>query len=209
MDWDDDDGDLRVDRRKTDPHESKGRDRFADEPLPRLYSIHRGRVASIRDFGVFVRMDGHRRQGMVHKSQLASYRVENVAEFTEVEANVFVKVIGIESGTNKVSLSMKYADQTTGEDLDENNVQLSLAQTKSKRLADEPAPMTEEQIYANVVCEKCNGKGHAARDCYGGGVKYDLVEEDVEAERKLERALKEAKEQKTREKQLKEAKKKA
>ncbi len=41
----------------------------ADEP-PEVGSIHRGRVVSVRPFGVFVELPGRRKQAMIHHSQV-------------------------------------------------------------------------------------------------------------------------------------------
>ena len=110
-------------RRNYDRREERGerRERRENEKMPELYSIHKGKVASIRDFGVFVKMEGFERQGLVHISQVSDHRVENLQEVFEEGEKVFVKVIGNEE---KVSLSIRLVDQTTGEDKDPNNIVL-------------------------------------------------------------------------------------
>jgi predicted RNA-binding protein with RPS1 domain len=45
---------------------------------------------------------------------------------------VFVKVISIESSSGKLSLSIKYVNQTTGQDLDENGVELDRENQRRK-----------------------------------------------------------------------------
>lgn len=42
---------------------------LADEPPP-VNSIHRGRVANIRPFGVFISIPGYRRDVLVHHTQV-------------------------------------------------------------------------------------------------------------------------------------------
>ena len=42
---------------------------LSDDP-PRLGSIHRATVASLRPFGAFVRLDGYRSNGLVHVFQV-------------------------------------------------------------------------------------------------------------------------------------------
>ena len=44
------------------------------EGAPELNSVHRAEVASIKPFGVFVRMQGYRTNGLVHVSQVAPSR---------------------------------------------------------------------------------------------------------------------------------------
>ena len=46
----------------------------------------------IEAFGAFVEMAGTRFQGLVHISQLAKDRVENISEVVTVNDEVFVKV---------------------------------------------------------------------------------------------------------------------
>jgi len=97
---------------------------------------------SIKAFGAFVQLEGHRRclravclpahtpsavalpsgtsplrrrQGLVHISQLASQRVESTADVVGEGDKVKVKVLAIEG--EKISLSMKAVDQQTGADL--------------------------------------------------------------------------------------------
>ena len=40
------------------------------EPPP-LHSVQKGRVVSVRPFGLFVRMEGFARDGLVHMSQVS------------------------------------------------------------------------------------------------------------------------------------------
>ena len=81
-----------------------------------------GTVQSIQAFGAFVEMDGFRSNGLVHISQLASYKVESVEDAVTAGERVWVKVILIkdddEKGRRQISLSMKYVDQSDGNDLD-------------------------------------------------------------------------------------------
>jgi len=51
---------------------------------------------SIKAFGAFVQLEGHRRQGLVHISQLASQRVESTADVVGEGDKVKVKVLAIE-----------------------------------------------------------------------------------------------------------------
>lgn len=40
------------------------------EGAPEMNSVHKAEVASIKPFGVFVRMEGYRTNGLVHVSQV-------------------------------------------------------------------------------------------------------------------------------------------
>jgi len=50
--------------------------------LPQLYSVHKGTVARIQNFGAFVRIDNYG-DGLVHVSQLCAYRVDASAQINQ------------------------------------------------------------------------------------------------------------------------------
>ncbi len=54
-------------------------------------------MKTVKDFGVFVQLEGFRKQGLVHISQLSNERVEpeDIPGIVEVGDSVWVKVIGI------------------------------------------------------------------------------------------------------------------
>lgn len=54
------------------------------DALPELYSIHKGVVAKVDSFGCFVSLAGYRKNGLVHVSQLADFKVESTADFVNV-----------------------------------------------------------------------------------------------------------------------------
>ncbi|XP_044754578.1 ATP-dependent RNA helicase DHX8 isoform X2 [Coccinella septempunctata] len=87
-----------------------------DDPVPG--KIYNGKVANIVNFGCFVQLEGLRKrwEGLVHISQLrAQGRVSEVSEVVSRGMKIKVKVLSLNG--QKVSLSMKEVDQTTGEDL--------------------------------------------------------------------------------------------
>jgi polyribonucleotide nucleotidyltransferase len=59
---------------------------------PEVFTVHRGKVTKVEEFGAFIVIPGYRKQGLVHKSQLAAYRVESVADAVAVGDSVWVKV---------------------------------------------------------------------------------------------------------------------
>jgi polyribonucleotide nucleotidyltransferase len=71
------------------------------------------KVVKVVDFGAFVEFLG-KNQGLVHVSEMADYRVENVDDVVREGDTVHVKCIGFEKN-GKVRLSMKAVDQETGE----------------------------------------------------------------------------------------------
>ncbi|OPZ60886.1 MAG: Polyribonucleotide nucleotidyltransferase [Deltaproteobacteria bacterium ADurb.Bin510] len=70
--------------------------------------IYTGKVAKIMDFGAFVDFPTGS-TGLVHISQLAHERVQNVRDVVEEGDEITVKVIGIDDRTGKVRLSRKEA----------------------------------------------------------------------------------------------------
>ncbi len=60
--------------------------------MPALHSVHKGTVAKIAEFGCFVDLPNYRKNGMVHISQLASFKVDSVDKAVSVGESVWVKV---------------------------------------------------------------------------------------------------------------------
>jgi polyribonucleotide nucleotidyltransferase len=70
----------------------------------------------IMDFGAFVNFLG-KRDGLVHISELASKRVQQVSDVVKEGDIVKVKCLGIDD-RGKVKLSMKRIDQVTGKEIE-------------------------------------------------------------------------------------------
>ncbi|MGH6925131.1 MAG: polyribonucleotide nucleotidyltransferase, partial [Propylenella sp.] len=86
---------------------------IAAEPEPG--QIYQGTVVKIVDFGAFVNFFGSR-DGLVHVSQLAPQRVQNVKDVVKEGDKVWVKFMGSDE-RGKVRLSMKVVDQNTGQEI--------------------------------------------------------------------------------------------
>lgn len=67
--------------------------------------IRKGRISSIKDFGVFVNIDGA--EGLVHISELSWARVSHPSEILKVGDEVSVFVLGVDKENRKISLGMK------------------------------------------------------------------------------------------------------
>jgi len=65
----------------------------------------KGKVASLTDFGAFVDLGGI--EGLVHVSEISRNRVQKPADVLQVGQEVEVKVLKVERGGRRVSLSMK------------------------------------------------------------------------------------------------------
>ncbi len=65
-----------------------------------------GKVVKIERFGAFVDI-GAERPGLIHISELAGYRVEEVSEIVKMGQEVEVKVIGVDPRKRQIKLSIK------------------------------------------------------------------------------------------------------
>ncbi|KAI9029500.1 hypothetical protein DFJ74DRAFT_765296 [Hyaloraphidium curvatum] len=144
-----------------------------DGPVPPLNSIQRGKVVRLEEYGAFVELqDFPRRHGMIHKSQLSKYKVDRPSDVLDIGDPVFAKVVSLDkddSGRTKVALSLKYADQSKGTDLDPNGAQMAsdLARRAGGNKGPwEPEPMRAEDAMRNATCRRCGGKGHIATECF-------------------------------------------
>ena len=70
----------------------------------------KGEVVRLADFGAFVRLNPFL-DGLVHVSEIAPFRVEQVRDFLKEGVIVPVKVLKVDPENNKISLSIKAADK--------------------------------------------------------------------------------------------------
>ena len=68
-------------------------------------SVVTGRVASLTDFGAFVDLGGV--QGLVHVSEMSRQRIEHPSDVLEAGQEVEVKILKLEKGGRRISLSMR------------------------------------------------------------------------------------------------------
>lgn len=95
--------------------------RLEFDPEPVVGKVYRGKVTGIKNFGVFIRLEGIKSvrlkrpfQGLCHISQLSHARIEHPTDLVSMNEIVYSKVLKFENG--KTSLSMKGIDQNTGEE---------------------------------------------------------------------------------------------
>lgn len=151
--------------------------------VPDLYSILRGEVVSVAKYGAFVKVEGYRKQGLVHVSEMSACRVENPAEIVDVGEQVWIKVIGreIEGEKIKLSFSMKAVNQGSGKDLDPNNVMAEQDERRRRRFKDLTGQRITLEAVLNTTCKKCGCKGHFAADCFSqNGQQYSLLADEEE-----------------------------
>ncbi len=70
--------------------------------------VYRGKVISVKDFGAFVEI-GPGCEGLLHISELANYRVNDVRDICTEGDFVTVKVLNVDERSGKISLSRKAA----------------------------------------------------------------------------------------------------
>ena len=126
---------------------------------PKLYSIYDGTVNSIKDFGVFVSLNGfkNRIDGLVHVSAISSGgKITNPRDLVRRNELVKVKVMSIAG--QRLGLSMRDVNQKTGEDL-----------SPHLRLISEKEIRKEEERALSKMNKKSNVK--FSDDNYRGSVK--------------------------------------
>lgn len=105
------------------------------DAVPEIGTVHSAVVQSIRPFGAFVQMDGYRKYGLVHFTQISDHLsfssgdsdAEKIVGISEVVAQgerVWVKVVDVTQDERgpKVGCSIKLVSQRDGTDLDPENV---------------------------------------------------------------------------------------
>lgn len=116
--------DRREDKRSGRRRRHSEDDEFRRPPTPEiddtpiLFKIYNGRITGVKDFGVFVNLQGVRGKvdGLVHVTQMQEgARVNHPSDLVSRNQEVKVKVMKMENG--KISLSMKEVDQVSGRDL--------------------------------------------------------------------------------------------
>lgn len=156
---------------------SEFKKRRNEGPIPPLYRVFHGEVASVKEYGLFVKIPATSRQGLVHKSQISKTRVEDPTEMFAKGEMVYCKVISVSEDDEKIGLAMKTVNQTTGQDQDPNNIELSQDEKKRKQFgnrSDRQKIVLEAVL--DTTCKKCGGKGHLAQDCFKtSDTSYDLI----------------------------------
>jgi small subunit ribosomal protein S1 len=71
--------------------------------------VYSGKVTKLEKFGAFVDI-GAERPGLIHISELANYRVEDVTEVVKLGDTVEVKVLAVDRGKKQIKLSIKALD---------------------------------------------------------------------------------------------------
>ncbi|MDH3522972.1 MAG: S1 RNA-binding domain-containing protein [Acidobacteriota bacterium] len=78
-------------------------------------AVLKGKVVSVKDFGAFVDLGGV--QGLVHISELARRRVERTEDVVQPGDDVEVKVLKVDKGGRRISLSMRALEPDPWQDV--------------------------------------------------------------------------------------------
>jgi small subunit ribosomal protein S1 len=89
--------------------------------------VYPGKVVKLERFGAFVDI-GAERPGLVHISELATYRVEEVSEIVKMGQDVEVKVLGVDPRKRQIKLSMKALDSYEPEPEEQEEAPLTAMQ---------------------------------------------------------------------------------
>jgi predicted RNA-binding protein with RPS1 domain len=154
----------------------------ASEPAV-LNSIHKARVTKLESFGAMSQLLDTHHYGLIHLSQLALYHVKSADEVVAQGDEVWVKIVAIQPESNKLSLSMKYVNQSTGIDLDPDQQQQAQDQQKKNKTNPETGSRTglnnnkiELDAVYNADCTRCGGRGHLADGCFNApGTNYSTL----------------------------------
>ena len=102
-------------------------------------SVMNGKVVKIERFGAFVEL-GAERPGLIHISELATYRVEEVTEIVKLNQEVEVKVLAVDARKKQIKLSIKaveLAEMSEAEEEEESpEANLTVMQVAFKRAQD-------------------------------------------------------------------------
>ena len=120
---------------------------------PEIGDIYEGPVVKVIDAGAFVSISNNR-DGFVHISELAEYRIDFVEDVINEGDVVKVKVIGFDK-KGRPKLSFRCVDQTTGEDI-------------SDKIANKPN-MVDEREFSPRGDDNRGERGGEGRDRRRGG----------------------------------------
>jgi len=109
--------------RSGDKAKKKSKPDFSRPGPVELYRIYKAKVSRVMEYGCFISMDTAEgpKEGLCHLSETSkdTRNVNRAADYVKRNQEVFVKIIGIAG--SKLNLSMREADQETGEDLKPRN----------------------------------------------------------------------------------------
>ncbi len=123
--------------------------------------IYKGKVTKIERFGAFVDI-GAERPGLIHISELATYRVEEVSEIVKLGDEIEVKVIGVDPRKRQIKLSIKALEVDEPVEEETSETPLTAMQIALQRAMGDETP--EEQRGSNRRSKDRERKRRAQED---------------------------------------------
>src|SRR3990172_9585651 len=121
-----------------------------EELKPR--QVYSGKVTKLEKFGAFVDI-GAERPGLVHISEVASYRVDEVSEIVKVGEAVQGKVLRVEPGKKQIKLSIKALEEFDSDEAEAEEAPLTAMQAALQR-AQAAQANTRLRVDRKVVAQK-------------------------------------------------------
>eukprot|EP00434_Breviolum_minutum_P014734 symbB.v1.2.012991.t1/scaffold910.1/size153024/5 len=151
--------DRKVERsrsRQKEPQEKDKKEKKKELRGPvELYGIYKGQVSRLMEYGAFISFETSegRREGLAHLSELSreTRNVSRAGDHLKRNQDCFVKIIGIAG--SKLNLSLREADQETGEDLKVRKVKGG----EEPEEMDVSNPMRKKRIEENAKFGKVTG----------------------------------------------------
>ncbi len=103
--------------------------------------VYTGKVVKVEKFGAFVDI-GAERPGLVHISEMATYRVEEVSDVTKPGDEIQVKVLGVDARKRQIKLSIKaveLADEVEDQPDEKPMTAMQIALLRAQQQAKEDA----------------------------------------------------------------------
>ena len=164
-------------------NEEEGSRRHRDPlgPPPKLHSIHKAIVGHIKEFGVFATLENSGWEGLIHISQLCDRHVESPDEVVSTGNRVWVKISEVTDDEMKkdkfrISMTMKYVDQSNGRDLDPTNEDLI------EDLAGNRPTGARRRLTCDVAMKVSEHGGSASQQYGSENKKYEMLPSDDEEE---------------------------
>jgi len=142
--------------RQKEPQEKDKKEKKKELRGPvELYGIYKGQVSRLMEYGAFISFETSegRREGLAHLSELSreTRNVSRAGDHLKRNQDCFVKIIGIAG--SKLNLSLREADQETGEDLKVRKVKGG----EEPEEMDVSNPMRKKRIEENAKFGKVTG----------------------------------------------------
>lgn len=126
--------------------------------------VYAGKVTKTEKFGAFVDI-GAERPGLVHISEMATYRVEDVSEVVKPGGEVRVKVLAVDSRKKQIKLSIKAVEMAEAQS-DEGEVEEVGEELTAMQLAFRRAQQQKAVARAAAQGQRASAKSsrHAQED---------------------------------------------